>query len=149
MRTVLVLGLLSLTGALLRAEVERLDAAPTINFNGMVWYEPKGNGTGIWIDGDVSSTHRAKMGYIQSKPLIGPQQIKWNNQFYDLTLVGRKPDGTLIIQFPGHLLFLTPLEDKTWEGTYSTEGAIEYPRLFRTSTRGLPASAIHPGASQQ
>ncbi|HEX3133082.1 MAG TPA: hypothetical protein VHX44_05800, partial [Planctomycetota bacterium] len=90
------------------AEVERLDEAPAISFNSMVWFVPNGPGTGRWVDGDLNADYRSTMGYIERKPLIGPQQIKWKRGFYDLTFVGKRDDGAIIIQFAGGLLFLTP-----------------------------------------
>jgi hypothetical protein len=123
------------------AEVERLGEAPAISFNSMVWFIPSGPGIGRWVDGDLNGDYRSMMGCIERKPLIGSQKIKWKNGFYDLTFIGKRDDGALIIQFAGGLLFLIPWgEDRgseEWEGTYTVEGAISAPMRFRTSTKGM------------
>ncbi len=125
--------LLALLAVSLRAEVERLDEAPAINFNRMVWFVPTGPGTGTWVAGDLHDEYPMMMGYIEPKRLLGPQKIKWKNRFHELTFIGQRDDGTLIIQFPAGLLFLSPQGDDEWEGTYTVAGAISSPMVFRTS----------------
>ena len=125
----------------MHAEVERLDEAPVISFNSLVWFVPNGPGTGQWVDGDLNADYRSAMGHIERKPLTGPQKIKWKNRFYDLNFIGKRDDGAIIIQFAGGLLVLTPWgEDRgiaMWEGAYTVEGAISSPMRFRTSTKGM------------
>ena len=134
--------LLALLSASLHAEVERLDEAPAIQFNHMVWYVPTGPGIGKWVDGDLNDDYVSMMGYIEPKRILGAQQIKWRTQFHDITFIGKRDDGTLIIQFPAGQIFLSPQGDDVWEGTYTVAGALSSPILFRTDLKGLRQGSI-------
>jgi hypothetical protein len=144
----LLLGSLCLT---LRAEVERLDEAPEISLHRMVWYVPHESGqSGYWVDGDLNADYRSNMGGVRSKPLAGTQKIDWKGREFDVTFVGRRDDGTLIIHFDAGLLFLTPQQassngETIWQGTYTVAGAISSPILFRTSPKGLAQGDVFGG----
>ena len=134
--------LLALLTVPLHAEVERLDEAPAIQFNCMVWYVPTGIGKGHWVDGNLNEDYVSMMGYIEPKRVLGAQRIKWKKHFHDITFVGKRDDGTIIIQFPAGLMFLSPQGEDVWEGTYTVAGAISSPILFRTDSKGLRKDSI-------
>lgn len=129
-----LLLLLSLALSLSATESE---AAPEIEFAGLVWYaDPTGKGQPGWTIGrDDIPLFPERMGRIQEKPLLGHQQIVWKNQAHDITTVTKREDEWWVF-FPGGLLVAKHLGGRSWDCQFTAPGD-SLPTRFRTA-RNVP-----------